>query len=288
MDDRKYERVFPLAMRQVPAESATPVNPLAGVPETVCLFGRVFFCCNCEDAAEWISAKIAISGSAPLLLTHVNVHSLRATASVPGLNRMLDSRAALLLEGIGLKVFCLLTRGWTPPDTSGTDLFPALLDRLCGASCRLFLFGGEANVVALAAQRIQATWPYVEIVGWRSGFFSDNEIPAIRDEVRRAGATLLLIGLGSPRQEAIALEFLQAPGLQAVWTVGGLFDFLSGKIIRAPRLVQLLRLEFLFRICIEPRRLAPRYLGDALWLFKLCISDWLAGARSWFRQHLLR
>jgi N-acetylglucosaminyldiphosphoundecaprenol N-acetyl-beta-D-mannosaminyltransferase len=130
-------------------------------------------------------------------------------------------------------------------------------------------------VGALAKQKIEEGWPHVEIVGWRDGFFSNEELPAIRDQVSRASPTLLLIGMGSPKQEAFALEFLKIPNLQLVWAVGGLFDRLSGRIARAPPLMLMLRLEWLFRIFVEPRRLALRYLSDALWLAKSCVYELL-------------
>ena len=67
----------------------------------------------------------------------------------------------------------------------------------------------------MAALKIKERWNHVEIVGYRDGYFSNDQIPLIRDEVQRAEPTLLLIGLGSPRQEEVALEFLQVPDLQA-------------------------------------------------------------------------
>jgi exopolysaccharide biosynthesis WecB/TagA/CpsF family protein len=158
---------------------------------------------------------------------------------------------------------------------NGTDLFPALLDQTRSMPCRLFLLGSRSDVVALTVQKIRESWPHAEIVGYRDGYFSNNKIQAVRDEVCRARPTLLLIGLGSPRQEQVALEFLQVPDLQVIWTVGGLFDFLSGRLRRAPTLIQMLRLEWMFRIFIEPRRLAPRYLLAALWPAKSCVYEWL-------------
>ena len=260
---------------QGPGKSAVPTDPSERTLSTVDLFASRFICCNCADAATWIANAILHPRSTPLLLTHVNVHNLRSLSQIRELHETLQARSLFLLEGVGLKVACLLTKGWTPDDTNGTDLFPALLDQLHNMPCRLFLLGGRANVVALAAQKIKEKWPHVEIVGYRDGYFSNNEISAIRDEVCRARPTLLLIGLGTPRQEAVALEFLQVPDLQVVWTVGGLFDRLSGRIQRAPRLMRSLWLEWLFRIFVEPRRLAPRYLSDALWLTKCCVYEWL-------------
>ena len=149
-----------------------------------------------------------------------------------------------------------------------------MLNELRNVPCRLFLLGSHSNVVDMAAGKIKESWKQVEIVGYRDGYFSNDQIPVIRDEVQRARPTLLLIGLGSPRQEEVALEFLQIPDLQIVWTVGGLFDFLSGRIKRAPPFVRMLRFEWLFRIVLEPRRLTLRYLFDALWLAKACAYEW--------------
>lgn len=220
----------------------------------------------------WVSNAIEQPGPMPLLLMHVNVHNLRSLSRV---RETLQTRAPFLLEGIGLKAACFLTKGWSPPDTNGTDLFPVLLNRLRSSPCRLFLLGGGPGVAALAAMKIKESWPHVEIVGCRNGFFSNDDLPGIYDEVCRAKTNLLLIGLGSPRQEEVALEFLRVPDLQVVWTVGGLLDRLSGRIARAPPLMLRFRLEWIFRIYLEPRRLASRYLFDALWLVKSCAYEWL-------------
>jgi N-acetylglucosaminyldiphosphoundecaprenol N-acetyl-beta-D-mannosaminyltransferase len=107
-----------------------------------------------------------------------------------------------------------LTKSWAPLDTNGTDLFPALLNELRNMPCRLFLLGSHLIVVSVAAQRIKERWKHVEIVGYKDGYFSNDQIPLIRDAVERARSTLFLIGLGSPRQEEVALDFLQVPDLQ--------------------------------------------------------------------------
>ena len=258
-----------------PGRSAVSLDSSDRIPSAVDLFGIQFICCNCEDAAKSIAKAIVHPRATPLLLIHVNAHTLRSISSSNELRENLRARAWVLLEGIGLKAACLLAKGRTPADTNGTDLFPALLNRLRSIPCRLFLLGSGPNVGALAKQKIEEGWPHVEIVGWRDGFFSNEELPAIRDQVSRASPTLLLIGMGSPKQEAFALEFLKIPNLQLVWAVGGLFDRLSGRIARAPPLMLMLRLEWLFRIFVEPRRLALRYLSDALWLAKSCVYELL-------------
>ena len=259
---------------KVPSTLIFPPNWTPSIT-TVDLFGSRFICCSTENAARLIVKELTHSKQLPFLITHINTHNFRTISSNHRLLEALQMRAWCFLEGIGLKTACVLTNGWSPDDTNGTDLFPALLMELRDIPCRLFLLGSHSNVVNMAARKIKERWTYIDIVGYRDGYFSNDQIPLIRDEVQRAGPTLLLIGLGSPRQEEVALEFLQVPDLQVVWTVGGLFDFLSGRIKRAPAVVRMLRLEWLFRICLEPRRLAFRYLFDALWLTKSCAYQWL-------------
>jgi exopolysaccharide biosynthesis WecB/TagA/CpsF family protein len=259
---------------KAPGASIIPRN-LPATIATLDLFGSRFICCDCENAAKLIVQEIKHSKRLPFLIAHINTHNFRTLSSNRKLLEALRVRCWYLLEGIGLKAACALTRGWLPDDTNGTDLFPALLAELRNVPCRLFLLGSQSNVVGMAALKIKERWNHVEIVGYRDGYFSNEQIPLIRDEVQRAEPTLLLIGLGSPRQEEVAMEFLQVPNLELVWTVGGLFDFMSGRIKRAPPIVRALRLEWLFRIYLEPRRLAFRYLFDALWLAKSCAYEWL-------------
>ena len=269
--DDKFDN---LTKRMAPGTSIVPLNLPAHVA-TVELFGSRFICCNCENAAKLLVQEIKHSEQPPLLIAHINTHNFRTLSSNPKLLEALQLHSWPLLEGIGLKAASVLTKGRVPADTNGTDLFPALLNELRDMPCRLFLLGSHSNVVSIAARKIKESCNQVEIVGYRDGYFSNDQIPLIRDEVQRARPTFLLIGLGSPRQEEVALEFLQVPDLRVVWTVGGLFDFLSGRIKRAPPVVRLLRLEWMFRISVEPRRLAFRYLLDSLWLIKSCAYEWL-------------
>ena len=217
------------------------------MPSVVDIFGTKLICRDCNDAAKAIAKAVLYPKKAPILLAHINVHSLRSMSSSSELRERLRNGAWLLLEGIGLKVACLLTKGWFPPDTNGTDLFPAVMKELRGSPCRLFLLGGEPEVGALAKAQIESIWPHAEVVGYKHGFFSRAELPTIHDQVSIARPNILLVGVGSPEQEALLLDFLQTPNLQLVWAVGGLFDRLSGRIPRAPSAILVLRLEWLFQ-----------------------------------------
>jgi beta-1,4-glucosyltransferase len=88
--------------------------------------------------------------------------------------------------------------------------------------------------------------------------------------INRSQAEVVLVALGNPMQEEWILVNRQALDAKVVVGVGALFDFWGGYKPRAPQLVQRLRLEWLYRLCLEPRRLLRRYTLDILMFLLLC------------------
>ncbi|MEI6414577.1 MAG: WecB/TagA/CpsF family glycosyltransferase [Pseudomonadota bacterium] len=97
--------------------------------------------------------------------------------------------------------------------------------------------------------------------------------------MRDAETDVLLVALGAPRQEAWIQQHMEATGATLVMAVGGLFDFYSGRIPRAPLWMRRLGLEWVFRLLQEPGRLWRRYLlGNLVFLFRIA-RDWWSGKR---------
>jgi alpha-1,3-mannosyltransferase len=89
----------------------------------------------------------------------------------------------------------------------------------------------------------------------------------------------VLVAMGNPRQEMWLAEILEATGCRLGFAVGALFDFLSGDIARAPLWVRSARLEWVYRLLREPKRLWRRYvLGNPIFLLRV-LNQWLSGAR---------
>jgi N-acetylglucosaminyldiphosphoundecaprenol N-acetyl-beta-D-mannosaminyltransferase len=121
-----------------------------------------------------------------------------------------------------------------------------------------------------AARRLTSRWPGLKIVGVRHGFFRPEELPALIREIEAARPHVVLLGMGSPRQEIWMEEFGASLGAPVVWAGGGVLDYPSGRLRRAPRLMCRTGLEWLGRALIEPRRLGPRYLlGIPLFLWRV-------------------
>ncbi len=145
----------------------------------------------------------------------------------------------------------------------GPDLMLAVCDAGRPSGLRHYFYGGHPGVAAELGARLLSRYPGLVVVGAFSPPFrelDDSEMERLRSEIGMARPDILWVGLGTPRQE----RFMAGPGMTLdaalLVGVGAAFDFHSGRVRQAPRWMQRSGLEWLFRLCMEPRRLGPRYL----------------------------
>lgn len=164
---------------------------------------------------------------------------------------------------------CGLGRG-LPERVAGSDLVPALFQAAHENDypLRVFLLGGEPGIADRAARNIHAAWPSVEVVATASpprGFERDAwQNAELLEAIEAARPDLLLVGLGAPKQELWVYEHREQIAAPVALCIGATIDFLAGHRRRAPRWMRRCGLEWFYRVAHEPRRLAHRYLRDAL------------------------
>jgi len=178
------------------------------------------------------------------------------------------TRADLVLpDGVGIRVAARILGIGMRHNINGTDLLPLLCERARDEGVPLVLIGAAPGIAERCAERLLAAHHGLSIPVVSDGFLSEEQSGAIVDEVRKLGRCLVLVGMGSPIQERWALEHLAGLPDVTVLTVGGLFDFFSGAMPRAPLAFRELGLEWAYRLAQEPRRMARRYLlGNPLFL----------------------
>ena len=149
-----------------------------------------------------------------------------------------------------------------PERVATSDLFDnvACEAELKGAT--MFMLGATQASNKLAAQRVKERFPRLKLVGHRSGFF-ENEFEEIRacDQIADLAPDILWISMGVPREQRFIIRHRhRLTSIGIIKTSGGLFDLLSGSKPRAPIWIQDAGFEWLWRACLEPKRLGWRYV----------------------------
>ncbi|HXZ86610.1 MAG TPA: WecB/TagA/CpsF family glycosyltransferase [Myxococcota bacterium] len=227
------------------------------------LFGSQLLCGSYEQVADWLIAQAR--GGTAAVAAHVNLNNCYELRRWPG-GIEKSAQLELIFDGIGLKLAAwALGQGWVR-DLNGTDLFPIVMQRAAAHGLRVFFLGGRAEIVERAAERARRDFPGLVVAGVHHGYFVLDACDSVVHRVRRARPDLLVVGMGFPRQEEFALAQRRRLGARLIWTAGGLFDFVSGAKPRAPRWLRRLRLEWLYRLWLEPARMWRRNTVPPLWL----------------------
>lgn len=175
----------------------------------------------------------------------------------------------ILPDGVGVDIASQALFGEKfPANLNGTDFVPHLL-RSLPAPVRVGLIGAVRENVEAAADRLKRLAPHHTYHVYGDGFFTPGMEPEILSSLEAARSDILLVAMGVPRQE-FWIGRLTGAHATVVMGVGALFDFLSGSVPRAPDWMRRLRVEWLFRLIIEPSRLWKRYiLGNPLFILHL-------------------
>lgn len=149
---------------------------------------------------------------------------------------------------------------------SGSDLFPLLCKMAAEKRYKMFFLGAAEGVAAKAAENLTKRYPGLQVAGTYSplnGFEKNEaEMGKIETMIKDAAPDILIVGLGTPKQEKFMYRNCKWLGVPISFGLGASFDFEAGNIKRAPRWMADHGLEWLFRITQDPKRLAKRYLVD--------------------------
>lgn len=212
----------------------------------------------------------------PRQVSFVNAACVNLSYRDPEYREILRTSDLNLIDGVGMR--WAGRRAGTPvvENVNGTDLFPLLCRALSTSDPRsgagLFLLGGRPGVAASVADWVTREFPVTKIAGHHHGYFVEqsDEEQAVLNEIRSSRARVLLVARGAPLQEKWIRRCLDATGVRVALGVGGLFDYYSGRIPRAPLWIRRRGCEWCYRLYREPIRLFPRYvLGNPLFLLRM-------------------
>ena len=224
-----------------------------------------------DAAVERIASMAA--GTAANQVSFANADCLNLACRNEAYRAALASARLVLPDGVGIRLASKMTGQSIRHNVNGTDLFPLLCDRLARDGRRVFLLGGRPGIAEKVSAYIQERHPGLTVAGTRNGYFTPAEERAVVDQVRSARADVLLVAFGAPRQDVWIRDHLTELGVGVAMGVGGLFDFYSFTLPRAPVWIRELGMEWAFRLANEPRRLWRRYvIGNVVFLARVLLE----------------
>lgn len=166
----------------------------------------------------------------------------------------INQAAFVVADGMGVVWASYYLRKPVPERVTGTDTLVELAKRCATKDYSLYLLGAAPGIAEIAAERLQEYAPGLRIAGTYAGSPAPQEEDAILERIKAAQADILCVAYGAPAQELWIRRNLSRLPVAVAMGVGGAFDFLSGQQLRAPKTMQKLGLEWLYRLYREPWR----------------------------------
>ena len=237
--------------------------------ESIDMFGIPVASVTLERAVDIV--EHAVQSRQRLDIGVVNAAKIVNMDSDDQLRESVLSSDVIFADGMSLVWAARMQGKFLPERVAGIDLMYALLERGNETGLKVFCLGAEEWVSQKVARRIESEYPGVQLVGHRNGYFDESEQSDVADEIMRSGADVLFVAMSSPHKENFMARWADRMNVPVTHGVGGSFDVFSGKVNRAPKFMQDLGLEWLYRVLQEPRRLWRRYLTTN-WTFMQMVA----------------
>jgi N-acetylglucosaminyldiphosphoundecaprenol N-acetyl-beta-D-mannosaminyltransferase len=212
--------------------------------------------CDQEQAGLLLSRFLSETPQAFHQVCTVNPEFVMEARRNPAFKSTLNRADLCTPDGIGIILAGKLLRRPFRGRATGVGMVDQL-GALSAKGCySLYLLGAAPGVAEEAAAALQQKHPGATIAGAYAGSPRNEDWPEIRDRLWATRPDVLLVAFGAPRQDLwIAAHSVELPpSVKVAMGVGGVFDYLSGRVLLAPRLIRQLGLEWLFRLVMQPRR----------------------------------
>ncbi|MBB6523071.1 WecB/TagA/CpsF family glycosyltransferase [Pseudoteredinibacter isoporae] len=240
-------------------------------PDSFYLFGLRINNNSMQEALDWLFSPYSGECETGVF---VNVNSINQSHKDKALKSAINRADRVFADGSGVRLGARKQGVHLKGNINGTDLLPRLCERAQESGLKIFLLGSKPGVAAQAARNLCQRYPFIHIAGVQHGYIENDDEgrheKQLLEKINRSHADILLLGLGSPRQEQWLERNRKHLSCRKAIAVGGLFDYYSGNIPRAPLFLREMGFEWLWRLAQEPRQKWQRYVyGNPLYLFRL-------------------
>ena len=195
-------------------------------------------------------------------VSYVNAHVLNQANGDPELRSALKGSDLVYCDGYGVRLATRLIGLPVPHRMTGADWIWGAASLCQERGLSLYLLGSDPGSAADAGAALRRWYPRLDIRGTHHGYFElgSPHSERVLEDIAEKQPDILLVGMGTPKQELWVQHYADAIDAGVFWTVGALFDYVSGRIPRAPGWLADNGLEWIFRLGVEPQRMWRRYL----------------------------
>ena len=225
---------------------------------------------NLKEAISQIESFIRSGDKHQVCVT--NVYSVVTMQKDEEFRKINNSSSLVVADGMPLVWVSKLYGQSIPERVSGSDILYRLCKIAVKKQYKLFFLGSTKETLDKMCSNLAKSFPGLQIVGVYSppfkDCFSEADNSIMIDKVNEAKPDILWVGMTAPKQEKWIYHNLDKLNVQVAIGIGAVFDFVAGKVKRAPKWMQKIGLEWLFRLTQEPRRLWRRYLvGNTIFIW---------------------
>lgn len=235
-----------------PDESAEPGGPVVRTAARHELRGIEIL--GYRNEKELVDELFDGAGTRTGIMVAINAEKVVVSERNPALRRVIAEAEFCYADGISIVRSIRRKYGVQIDRIPGVELWQSMMRRAGELGTSVFVVGGRPAVLDVVQRRLRDEWQ-VNVVGSRHGYFDAAERAALIDRIRRSGASIVTVALGSPKQELFMRECRQVHPDALYIGVGGTFDIVSGATKRAPEVFRRLQLEWFYRIASQPTRL---------------------------------
>ena len=200
-------------------------------------------------------AKVSLLGGDARVFFTPNLEMLEEARKNEEIKKILNSASVLLPDGAGVLLVSKILDTPIENKAAGIDFGEELIALCEKENKKLFLLGGANGIAKNAAQNLIKKHPNLKICGIHNGYFQKEDESEVIKKIQCANPDVLIVCMGFPKQERFVYEHKKdLAKIKVITCLGGALDIWAGKKRRAPKVLQKIHLEWLWRILGEPRR----------------------------------
>lgn len=213
------------------------------------------------DFIELIDTHISLHSGKPLHITGVNPETISQSFNDSQLLNAINDSDLVNVDNTLVLLMLRLSGVKVPERVATPDLFEDMLALAEKKRYSIYLLGSKQEILTKAIKNIKFQYPEITIAGSRNGFFKQEELPAVCEEIKTAKPQMLFIALPTPDKEIFIHKYKHVLGASVLLGVGGAIDVKAGLVVRAPLFFRKIGLEGIHRAMQNPLNYGKRYIS---------------------------